>query len=113
MHSCLLSMRVLLEGEISSVPLRIKQEFNNTHTQERGCSGGSAVKNLPTNAVDKGSIPGLEDPLEKAAFSDVGADLAETPGSPISSQSSLSSPRPQPCVHSSPWEVPSLLISAP
>ena len=65
MHSCLLSMRVLLEGEISSVPLRIKPEFNNTHTQERGCSGGSAVKNLPTNAVDKGSIPGLEDPLEK------------------------------------------------
>ena len=31
-----------------------------------GFSGGSVVKNLPANAGDWGSIPGSEDPLEKA-----------------------------------------------
>ena len=30
-----------------------------------GLPGGSAVKNPPANAGDKGSIPGQEDPLEK------------------------------------------------
>jgi len=30
-----------------------------------GLPGGSAVKNPPANARDKGSIPGQEDPLEK------------------------------------------------
>ena len=30
-----------------------------------GFAGGSVVKNLPANAEDAGSIPGLEDPLEK------------------------------------------------
>ena len=30
-----------------------------------GFSGGSVVKNLPTNAGDLGSTPGSEDPLEK------------------------------------------------
>ena len=35
------------------------------HKQERGFPGGSVVKNLPVNAVDTDSIPGLEDPLEK------------------------------------------------
>ena len=66
-----------------------------------------------TAGVRAGAAENLVSSLEKAAFSDVGADLAETPCSPISSQSSLSSPRPQPYVHSSPWEVPSLPISAP
>ena len=44
---------------------KIKQKFNNMHKQERGFPGGSVVKNLPVNAVDTDSIPGLEDPLEK------------------------------------------------
>ena len=36
----------------------------------------------------------------------------ETQCSPVSSQSSLLSPRPQPPVHSSPWKAPSLHVSA-
>ena len=31
----------------------------------RGFLGGSMVKNLPASTGDVGSIPGLEDPLEK------------------------------------------------
>ena len=31
----------------------------------QGFFGGSVAKNLPANAGDKGSIPWLEDPLEK------------------------------------------------
>ena len=31
----------------------------------RGSAGGSAVKNLPGNAGDMGSIPGREDPLKE------------------------------------------------
>ena len=38
---------------------------------------------------------------------------AETQCHPVLSQSSLLSPRPQPLVHSSPREAPSLLVSAP
>ena len=30
-----------------------------------GCPGGSAVKTLPVNAVDAGSLSGQEDPLEE------------------------------------------------
>ena len=45
--------------------------------------------------VRAGAAENLVSSLEKAAFSDVGADLAETLCSPILSQSSLSSPRPQ------------------
>jgi len=37
--------------------------FGGTYTQD--FSGGSVVKNPPANAGDSGSIPGLEDPLEK------------------------------------------------
>ena len=32
--------------------------------------GGSVVTNLPTNAGDTGSIPGLEDPLEEEMTAD-------------------------------------------
>ena len=32
---------------------------------QMGLPGGSAIKNPPANAGDKGSIPGQEDPLEK------------------------------------------------
>jgi len=49
-----------------------------------------------TAGVRAGAVENLVSSLEKAAFSDVGSDLAETPCSPVLSQSSLSSPRPQP-----------------
>ena len=35
------------------------------HVPSRGFPGGSVVKNLPANAGDVGSIPGLGKPLEK------------------------------------------------
>ena len=44
-----------------------------------GFSGGSVVKNLPTNAGDLGSIPGSEDPLEKEMATHSGILMWEIP----------------------------------
>ena len=44
-----------------------------------GFSGGSAVKNLPTNAGDLGSTPGSEDPLEKEMATHSGILMREIP----------------------------------
>ena len=44
-----------------------------------GFSGGSVVKNLPTNAGDLGSTPGSEDPLEKEMATHSGILMREIP----------------------------------
>ena len=44
-----------------------------------GFSGGSLVKNLPTNAGDLGSTPGSEDPLEKEMATHSGILMREIP----------------------------------
>ena len=40
-------------------------DFTYGTLKAQGFSGGSMVKNPPTNAEDMGSIPGFEDPLER------------------------------------------------
>ena len=44
-----------------------------------GFSGDSAVKNLPANAGDVGSIPGSEDPLREGRATHTPAFLLEDP----------------------------------
>ena len=44
-----------------------------------GFAGGSVVKNLPANAEDAGSIPGLEDPLEKEMATHSSTLVRKTP----------------------------------
>ena len=44
-----------------------------------GFPGGSVVKNLPANAGDQGSIPGLGDPLEKRMATNSSIRAWETP----------------------------------
>ena len=62
--------------------------------------------------VRDGAAENLVSSLEEVVLR-CGCWSAETQCCPVSSQSSLVSPRPQPPAHSSPQEGPSLLVSAP
>ena len=51
------------------VKLAKTEEKNLTAVKKQGFPGGSAVKNLPANAGDVDSIPGLGTPLQKQMVS--------------------------------------------
>ena len=50
---------------LSSIPYLLSDKIYSSHNPFLGFPGGSDSKESACNAVDLGSIPGLEDPLEK------------------------------------------------